>query len=127
MFDWIQILADWLVYQVFGIAQNSHLGSSLSFFIYDTLKILILLFLITFVMGIVNSYFPIDRIRNFLSRNKLYGLEYLFASTFGKHSCSFWGSNALLFVFVCAFVYWFCERRYSFGDYFCVFDNFSFG
>ncbi len=83
MFDWIQTLADWLVYQVFGIAQGSHLGSSLNFFIYDTLKILLLLFLITFVMGIVNSYFPIDRIRNFLSRNKLYGSEYLIASTFG--------------------------------------------
>jgi hypothetical protein len=34
-------------------------------------------------MGVVNSYFPVDKIRNFLSRNKLYGLEYLFASTFG--------------------------------------------
>lgn len=34
-------------------------------------------------MGVVNSYFPIDRIRNFLSRNKLYGFEYLLASTFG--------------------------------------------
>lgn len=83
MFDWIQYFADWLVYQVFGIAQNSHLGSSLNFFIYDTLKILILLFLITFLMGIVNSYFPIDRIRNFLSRNRMYGGEYLLASTFG--------------------------------------------
>jgi len=79
----IQTFADWLVYQVFGIAQNSHLGSSLNFFVYDTLKILFLLFVITFVMGIVNSYFPIERIRNFLSRNKLYGLEYLLASTFG--------------------------------------------
>lgn len=83
MFDWIQNFADWLVYQIFGIAQDSHLGSSLNFFVYDTLKILLLLFLITFVMGIVNSYFPIDRIRNFLSRNKLYGLEYLLASAFG--------------------------------------------
>jgi uncharacterized membrane protein YraQ (UPF0718 family) len=34
-------------------------------------------------MGIVNSYFPVEKVRNFLSRNKLYGLEYLFASTFG--------------------------------------------
>lgn len=34
-------------------------------------------------MGIVNAYFPIDRIRNFLSRNKLYGLEYVIASVFG--------------------------------------------
>ena len=34
-------------------------------------------------MGIINSYFPIERLRNFLSRNKLYGLEYLIASIFG--------------------------------------------
>ena len=34
-------------------------------------------------MGIVNSYFPIEKVRNYLSRNKLYGLEYLMASIFG--------------------------------------------
>lgn len=34
-------------------------------------------------MGVVNSYFPVDKIRNYLSRNKLFGLEYLFASIFG--------------------------------------------
>lgn len=83
MFDWLQNLADWLVYSLFQIAQGSKLGDALNFFVYDTVKILILLFIITTVMGIVNSYFPVDKIRNYLSRNKLYGLEYLFASTFG--------------------------------------------
>lgn len=83
MFDWLQDLSDWLIYTVFGISSQSHLGEALNFFVYDTIKILILLFLITFLMGIVNSYFPIDRIRNFLSRNKLYGGEYVMASTFG--------------------------------------------
>ena len=39
--------------------------------------------MITFLMGIVNAYFPVERLRNFLSRNKLYGLEYLLASIFG--------------------------------------------
>lgn len=34
-------------------------------------------------MGIVNSYIPIDRLRNFLSRNKLFGIEYVLASAFG--------------------------------------------
>ena len=34
-------------------------------------------------MGIVNSYFPIDKVKNYLSRNKLYGFEYLMASLFG--------------------------------------------
>ena len=34
-------------------------------------------------MGIVNAYLPIEKLKNFLNRKKLYGLEYLFASIFG--------------------------------------------
>jgi uncharacterized protein len=83
MFDWIQHLADWLVYEVFNVEKGQHLAEALNFFFYDTTKILILLFVVIFFMGIVNSYFPIDRVKNFLSRNKLYGLEYLMASLFG--------------------------------------------
>jgi hypothetical protein len=83
MFDWTQSFSDWLVFTVMGVAQNSHHGNAINFFVYDTIKILVLLFLMTFLMGIVNAYFPIDRIRNFLSRHKMYGLEYLVASTFG--------------------------------------------
>jgi uncharacterized membrane protein YraQ (UPF0718 family) len=83
MFDWIQIFADWLIYSVIGIGAEEHLGIALNFFVYDTLKILILLFIIVFFMGIVNSYFPIEKLKDFLHRKKLYGLEYLFASVFG--------------------------------------------
>lgn len=83
MFDWLQNLADWLVYGIFGIEQGSHLGGAVNFFIYDTIKILILLFIITFIMGIVNAYFPVERIRDFLRKNRLYGLEYFLASSFG--------------------------------------------
>jgi uncharacterized membrane protein YraQ (UPF0718 family) len=83
MFDWLQIFADWLIYSVFGLSAKTHLGQALNFFVFDTLKIFILLFLITTIMGIINSYFPVDKIRNFLSRNKMYGLEYLFAASFG--------------------------------------------
>jgi hypothetical protein len=83
MFNWLQYFADWLIYTVFDISAKSHLGEALDFFVFDTLKIFVLLFVITTVMGIVNSYFPVDKVRNFLSRNKMYRLEYLFASTFG--------------------------------------------
>ena len=83
MFDWLKILADLLVYDLFRVEEGSRLGAALSFFVYDTIKILILLLVITFVMGTVNAYFPVERIRSFLSRNKLFGLEYLFASSFG--------------------------------------------
>lgn len=83
MFDWIQHFADWLIYSVFGIGAETHLGTALNFFVYDTLKILILLFLIVFLMGIVNAYFPVEKLKSYLNRKKLYGLEYFFASIFG--------------------------------------------
>lgn len=53
------------------------------FFVYDSIKILLLLFLISALMGIVNAYFPVERSRNYLSSHRLYGLQYLLASLFG--------------------------------------------
>ena len=75
MFNWLDALVAWLVYDTIGLDATTHWGQALHFFFYDSVKILLLLFLITFLMGIVNAYFPIDRIRSFLSRNKLYGCE----------------------------------------------------
>jgi len=83
MFDWLQQLTDWLIFSVLQLSRGSRVGGALNFFVYDTIKILILLFLITLVMGVINSYFPVEKIRNFLSRNRLFGLEYLLASVFG--------------------------------------------
>jgi len=83
MFDWIQKFADWLIYSIFNIGADTHLGLALNFFVYDTIKILILLFVIVFLMGIINAYFPIERLKDYLNRKKLFGLEYFFASVFG--------------------------------------------
>jgi len=83
MFDWLQSFANWLIYTVTGMSAQTHWGQALNFFVFDTLKIFLLLFFITTIMGIVNSYFPVEKVRNFLSRKKMYGLEYLFASAFG--------------------------------------------
>jgi uncharacterized membrane protein YraQ (UPF0718 family) len=83
MFTWLQYFADWLIYSVLNISPKSQLGPALNFFVFDTIKIFLLLFFITVIMGTVNSYFPVDKIRNFLSNKKLYGLEYLFAACFG--------------------------------------------
>lgn len=83
MFDWIQDIADYIVFDLFGMDKGARLSEALNFFIYDSAKILILLFVVIFFMGIVNSYFPIDKVKNFLSRNKLFGTEYIVASLFG--------------------------------------------
>lgn len=79
----IQQFADWLVYSVMGLDSASPLGTAVNFFFYDTIKILILLFFISVLMGIINAYFPIERLRNYLQTHKMYGLQYLLASIFG--------------------------------------------
>ena len=84
----IQNFADWLVYGVFGLDASSHLGEAVNFFFYDSIKILILLFLISAIMGVVNAYFPIDRLRNFLTPRNLYGVSFFFASPFLSPSLS---------------------------------------
>ncbi|MCK4561628.1 MAG: permease [Flavobacteriaceae bacterium] len=83
MFDWLQKIANWLVFEIFDLEKGSHLSEAFNFFIYDTVKILLLLVFIVFFMGIINSYFPVERVRNYLSSRKMYGFEYLSASMFG--------------------------------------------
>lgn len=79
----IQRFADWLVFDIFNIDAASHIGMAVNFFFYDTIKILLLLFTISAIMGVVNAYLPIARLRNFLTTRKLYGFQYLFAALFG--------------------------------------------
>ncbi|MFO1470064.1 MAG: permease [Turneriella sp.] len=82
MFSWAQHFADWVVYGLFAIAPG-HLASSVDFFIFDTIKLFVLLAGITLIMGTVNSYLPVDAVRDFLTKRRLYGFDYLFAAIFG--------------------------------------------
>lgn len=79
----IQQFADWLIYDLCGFDAASRLGAALDFFVYDSIKIVLLLFAISFLMGIVNAYFPVERLRNFLTTHRLFGLQYLLAALFG--------------------------------------------
>jgi len=83
LYHFLPALVDAFTYDLIGLKPESHLGSAINFFIYDTVKILILLFLISSLMGAVNAYFPVDRLRIYLTTKQLYGLEYFFASFFG--------------------------------------------
>ncbi|MGZ2370344.1 permease [Ancylomarina sp. YFZ004] len=77
--DWV----DFFTFDLFRLNPESHLGMSINFFFYDTIKILILLFLISSLMGLINAYFPIDRLRIYLTTKKMYGFQYLISSLFG--------------------------------------------
>lgn len=83
LYYFLQPLVNLFTYDLLGLHPESHFGTSVNFFFYDTIKILVLLFLISSLMGVVNAYFPIDKLRNYLTTKKLYGLQYVFASFFG--------------------------------------------
>jgi uncharacterized protein len=68
----LKAFADLIVYRLIGLAPGTHLGEALNFFIYDSIKILILLTVIIFLVAILRSYFPPERTRNILSRKREY-------------------------------------------------------
>jgi len=54
-------------YSLVGLERGSHLGDALQFFVYDTPKVMMLLTLIVFVIGIVRSFFTQERTRKYLA------------------------------------------------------------
>lgn len=82
MFQFLEDGAAYFV-RLIGLSVDSPFGAALHFFLYDSVKIIILLLLITQLMGLVNHYLPTARIRSFLSKNKLFGLDYVFAAFLG--------------------------------------------
>jgi uncharacterized membrane protein YraQ (UPF0718 family) len=67
---------------VLPVDRDTHLGSALQFFFYDTPKVLLLLTGVVFVMGLVNSYFTPERTRALLS-GRSGGLGNVLAASLG--------------------------------------------
>ncbi|GAB4254760.1 MAG: permease [Thermoleophilia bacterium] len=59
-------LSRWLAFSLVGLAPQSALGSALQFFLFDTPKVLMLLVLIVFAVGIVRTFFTPERTRAIL-------------------------------------------------------------
>jgi hypothetical protein len=89
----VAAVAWWLLYQALipasealvaalPVDRNSHLGGALQFFLYDTPKVLLLLTLVVFVMGMVNSYFTPERTRALLA-GRTEGLANVMAASLG--------------------------------------------
>jgi len=82
MSDPLQQFSEWAVYDILGLAEESKLGTTLDFFIYDSIKIMLLLFFMIFIMGILRTYISQERIRKALSE-KVPVLPNAVASVFG--------------------------------------------
>lgn len=66
MFDWWEKIVDNLVYETWGMSGESALGSAVHFFIYDTVKIFILLISIIFLVSFLRTYFNTEKVRVYL-------------------------------------------------------------
>lgn len=65
--QWLNTLVSWLLERV-GLSPESRVFSVLQFFVYDTIKILILLSVLIFVISYIQSYFPPERTKRILGR-----------------------------------------------------------
>ena len=66
--EWLSNLVKFLVENVLGLSMADRLGGSLHFFIYDVIKIFILLSFLIFAISYVQSYFPPERTKKILGR-----------------------------------------------------------
>jgi uncharacterized membrane protein YraQ (UPF0718 family) len=73
----------WLVFNLPGLSPDSHLGASLEFFIYDTVKILLLLVALIYALAWIRASLNVERVRDFLA-GKRRGIGYFLGALFGS-------------------------------------------
>ncbi len=64
----LQVLADFITYNLLHLGKLSMLGMALNFFIYDSIKILILLAVIIFVVSYLRSFISPEKMRRLLTK-----------------------------------------------------------
>ncbi|MBU3979629.1 permease [Patescibacteria group bacterium] len=83
VFKPIRLFSDLITYGWLGIGNNTYSGNTINFFIYDTIKIGLLLIVINYIMAITRYYFPMEKIRDLLNKRRWFGLDYLLAALLG--------------------------------------------
>jgi uncharacterized membrane protein YraQ (UPF0718 family) len=67
MQDYLQLFADWITYSLLGLVQGTPLASSVNFFIYDSIKVTLLLAVIVFLVAIVRTYITPQRVKKWVA------------------------------------------------------------
>lgn len=68
--NWLSDIIKYIVENIFGLSIDEKLGGSIHFFIYDTIKIFILLSILIFMISYIQSYFPPERTKKILGKIK---------------------------------------------------------
>jgi len=77
----LQLTIDWLTYSVLKLDPGSRLGAGINFFIYDSIKILLLLFVMIAAIGFLRSFISQQKIKSWITASKGWGN--FFAALFG--------------------------------------------
>lgn len=83
MWTWAEAIADLLVVSLAGLDAAQGLGAALHFFIYDLLKITVLILAVAFVMRLVRQALPLPLLRAWLERPGGRAFGYPAAAAFG--------------------------------------------
>ncbi|MFH1782100.1 MAG: permease [Candidatus Omnitrophota bacterium] len=86
----IQKFADFLVYSVLKLNPETRIGESINFFIYDSIKILLLLFFMIAIIGFFRTYMPQEKVKKWVSGKGILGnlIAAIFGSVTPFCSCS---------------------------------------
>ncbi len=66
--QWLYSAVQYVVERILGLSMDTKVGGSLHFFIYDVIKIFILLSVLIFSISLIQSYFPPERTRKILTK-----------------------------------------------------------
>ncbi|MBP9854798.1 MAG: permease [Candidatus Omnitrophica bacterium] len=77
LLNWV----DWLVYELFSLSVDSKVGPILHHFIYDSIKILLLMFVMLYVIAVLRTFLPHNKIKQWMGRRGMAG--YIYACLFG--------------------------------------------
>jgi len=77
----LQLIVDWLMYSIFKLDANSRINAAINFFIYDSVKIILLLLVMISVIGFLRSFLAQQKVKAWITGSKGWGN--FFASFFG--------------------------------------------
>ena len=83
IFQPIQQFADLITYNLLKIGEGTYVGNAVNFFVFDLIKIGLLLVVINYIMAISRYYFPMEKVRDILVKRRWFGLDYLLAALLG--------------------------------------------
>lgn len=72
IFYFVKVFADWVTFGILNIAPDSAMAYAVNFFIYDTIKILILLFVVMFCVSVFRTFITPEKTRRVLSHQNEY-------------------------------------------------------